>query len=230
MTRITTLLTICSVCSYLVGCTASPAHSTQTSKAIKYAVKIHEFEGCECNSVCPCVFSSNTTFGDCRNIVVFTITEGTYGTLPLKDLSFVLVQTWAGNNMEGTMGKWKGVLYTADKGTPAEHDAITGLLPAMIGNNVFATLEQRTAPIQIRRQGDVHEVTAGTFAHLRIHGVKGPNGEITKVLNAPSPIAYPVMFCALADVNTYNDGKSSWSFSGKNGFFADFELSNLQSH
>jgi hypothetical protein len=225
MTHIRILLTILCACSFLVGCAASPAPTTKTSVAVKYAVKIHEFEGCECNSVCPCVFSSNTTFGDCRNIVVFTITEGIYGTLRLKDLSFVLVQTWAGQNMEGTMGKWKGVLYTPDQGTPAEHEAITGLSPALIGNNTFATLEQRTAPIQVSRHGDIHELTVAAVAHLRIHGVKGPNGEIAKILNAPAPFAYPVMFCALADLHTYNDGKSSWSFKGKNGFYADFELS-----
>ena len=201
------------------------AEQAQTPAPLEYSVKVHEFEGCECNSVCPCVFSSNTTYGDCRGITVFTFTEGTYGATELKDVSCVLVFTWAGENMEATMGKWKGVLYTSDKGTSAEREAVTGLLHVMMGD-AFASLEQRTAPILITRQDDIHDLTVGTVARLRIHGVKGPHGEITTVLNAPSPLAYPVMSCALADIHTYDDGKSSWSFTGRNGFFADFDLSN----
>ncbi len=193
---------------------------------VKYALKVHEFEGCECNSVCPCVFSSDTTFGDCRGITVF-IFDGIYGTTRLTEVPCVLVSTWAGQNMEGNMGKWKGVLYTSDKGTSAEREAITGLLHVMMGD-AFANLDQRTAPIEISRWGDIHDLTVGSVAHLRIHGVKGPNGEIAKILNAPSPLAFPDMFCALADVHTYDDGKSSWSFTGRNGFYADFDLSNRE--
>jgi hypothetical protein len=195
-----------------------------TPTAIKYVVKVHEFEGCECNPVCPCVFSSDTTFGDCRGITVFTF-NGMYGSTALKDVSCAVVFTWAGKNMEATMGKWKGVLYTSDTGTPAERDAINGLLRVMFGDG-FATPEERTAPIQIKRDNDVHDLTIGKVAHLRIHALKGQDGEITKILNAPSPLAYPVMTCAVADVHTYDDGKSSWDFAGRNGFYADFDLSN----
>jgi hypothetical protein len=131
----------------------------------------------------------------------------------------------SGKNMEADMGKWKGVLYTSDKGTPAEREAVTGLLPVMMGN-AFATLEQRTASIKLTRQGDIHDLTVGKVARLRIHGIKGPNGEAAKILNAPSPIAFPVFFCALADVHTYDDGVSSWSFPGRNGYYADFDLAN----
>jgi len=210
----------------LTGCATATGPSAETSAPPTYAVKVHEFEGCECNSVCPCVFSSDTTFGDCRGITVFTF-NGNYGTTRLRDASCVVVFTWAGENMEKSMGKWKGVLYTSDKATPAEREAIKGLLRAMLGD-AFATLEPRTAPIEISRKGDIHELRVGSVAHLRIHGVKGQNGEITRILNAPSPLAFPVMFCARSDVDAFNDGVSSWSFSGRNGFFADFELSNSE--
>jgi len=207
----------------LVGCSTAPGPAHAASAPVEYAVNVHEFEGCECNSVCPCVFSSDTTFGDCRGITVFTF-EGRYGTTPLNDVSCALAFTSSGKNMEQTMGHWKGVLYTSERGTPAERKAIAGLLQVMMGN-AFATLEPRTAPLRVRRQGDVHELSVGSIARLRIRGVKGPTGEITKVLNAPSPLAFPVMFCALADEDTYDDGTAAWSFVGRNGFFADFELS-----
>lgn len=160
MKRIRILPAVLCACGFLAGCATGPSPSPQTSVSIKYAVKVHEFEGCECNPVCPCVFSSDTTFGDCRGITVFTF-AGTYGTTRLKELSCVLVFTWAGKHMEGNLGKWKGVLYTSDQGTPGEREAIAGLLHVMMGD-AFATLEQRTAPIQISRRGDIHDLTVGT--------------------------------------------------------------------
>ena len=206
------------------GCTRSPVPSSQASVPVRYAVKVHEFEGCECYPACPCIFSSDAPFGDCRGIMVFTITEGTYGTTHLKDVSFVAAFTWTGENMDANMGKWKGVEYTSDKATPAEREAIAALSPVIMGN-AFGTLEQRTAPIQIIRQGDIHDLTVGNIARLRIHGIKGPNGKVTKILDAPSPNAYPVEFCAVAEIHTYDDGVTSWSFPGRNGFYADFNLS-----
>ena len=208
--------------AFLAGCATATRPSAGVSKSTGYAVKVHEFEGCECNSVCPCVFSSDTTFGDCRAIVVFTF-NGTHGTTQLRGASCVVVFTWSGKNMEKNMGKWRGVLYTSDKATSAERKAIEELLHTMLGDG-FATLEPRTAPIQITRQGDVHELKVGKVAHLRIHAVKGQDGKVTTILNPPSPLAFPVMYCALADVHSYDDGASSWSFAGRNGFYADFEL------
>lgn len=65
-------------------------------------------------------------------------------------------------------------------------------------------------------------------SHLRIHGIKNANGEVTNIVNVPSPLAFPKMYCALADEHTYDDGKSSWSFTSSNGFYADVDLSNEQ--
>jgi len=122
------------------------------------------------------------------------------------------------------MGRWKGVLYTSDQATAAEREAVSGLLHAMMGD-AFAQLEGRTAPIQIRREGDTHDLVVDHVAHLRIHAVKGPNGGVATIENAPSPLAFPIMRCALADIHIYDDGVSSWSFAGRNGFYADFKLS-----
>lgn len=217
------ILTALCACGFLIGCAKATASSQQASAPVKYSVKVHEFEGCECYPPCPCIFSTDSPMGDCRGMMVFTITEGTYGATRLKDVSCAAVFTWTGKNMDATMGKWKGVLYTSDKATPAENAAIEGLLPALLGN-AFGTLDHRTAPLQVTRQGDVHELKVGSVAHLRIHGLKGPNGEPTRILNAPSPNVYPEYFCGQADVHTYDDGVSSWSFPGRNGFYADVVL------
>jgi hypothetical protein len=227
MKHVGAVLALVCASGLLAGCASEPAAVPLASAPVRYSVDVHEFEGCECNPVCPCVFSSDTTFGDCRGLTVFTFVQGTYGTTVLKDVPCVVAITWAGRNMEDNLGDWRGVLYLPDTATPAEREAVRGLVHAMLGD-AFAALDERTAPIRIERRGDVHDLTVGTVARLRIHGTRGPDGEATRILSAPSPLAYPVMFCALADVHTYDDGQASWSFTGRNGFYADFHLSGAQ--
>lgn len=204
--------------------TASAEEAMTTPAAVQYSVKVQEFEGCECESVCPCVFSQDTTYGDCRGMLVLIFT-GTYGSTHLENVPCVIATTHMGKNIEKNMGNWSGILYTSEKTTPAEFEAVNSLLNAMIGD-AFATLDQRKAPIMIKSEGDVRDLTLGGIGHLRIHAIKAANGETTKIVNAPSPIAFRELYCAIADENKYDDGTSSWSFTGRNGFFTEFDLAN----
>lgn len=208
-----------------LGAESGEAASAAASP-VNYKVAVHEFEGCQCDSVCPCVFSLDTSHGDCRAIMVFTF-NGTYGNTPLKDVSCVGVITKAGKNMEATKGKWSGTLYLPQDATEDERSAVKALGHKIIGD-AFAELREETAPIEIKRDGEKHDLTMGKLARLRIHPIQAANGKTAQIINAPSPLAFPVMNCAIADVNSYDDGKVSWSFTGRNAFFSDFELSSGQ--
>jgi len=211
---------------FMTAYTASSQEVQTAPEAVQYSVKVQEFEGCECESVCPCVFSKDTTYGDCRATLAFTF-NGTYGSTALNNVSCVVVGTKLGSNMEATVGTWEGVLYVSDTATPDEIAAVNGLLNAMMGG-AFAKLDQRKAPIKAVSEGDIHELTLGEIAHLKIHAIKGPNGEPTKIVNAPSPIAFPEYYCAIADDNKYDDGTSSWAFTGRNAFYASFDLASTK--
>lgn len=205
---------------------ALPLIAYAEQEAVTYSVKVQEFEGCECESVCPCVFSKDTTYGDCRAMLAFTF-DGSYGSTALNGVSCVVVGTKTGNNMEETLGSWEGVIYVSDTATPDEIEAVNGLLNAMVGG-AFAKLDQRKAPINVMSEGDIHELTLGDIAHLKIHAIKGPNGEPTKIVNAPSPIAFAEYYCAIADDNKYDDGTSSWAFTGRNGFYTSLDLASTE--
>lgn len=212
-------------CMCFAGC--STAQKSEPKAGMKpgtppYAVKVHQFEGCECESVCPCIFSRDTSFGDCRSMFVMTF-NGHWGATKLNDTTGVLVITWSGENMEKNVGKIKGLLYTSDQGTPAEAEAVRGLVHVMLGD-AFATLEPRRDSISIERKDDVHHLRLGKVGELKIHGIKDAKGALTEVRNAPSPLALPVMACGLADIHSFNDGKAKWAFRGRNAFIADYEL------
>ena len=56
------------------GCASGGSVSGGTT----YRLKAHEFEGCECNSVCPCIFSRDTSYGDCKVLMGWSVSEGHY--------------------------------------------------------------------------------------------------------------------------------------------------------
>jgi hypothetical protein len=204
----------------ILGC-ASQSSPSAAGKG--YHVRVHQFEGCECDSVCPCVFSKDTTRGDCRGLFVWTVREGRSGGVDLAGVKLAAALTKSGANMEKAMGQWTGIIYVGDKATEAQKNAIVDVMKAEMGP-AFAKVEVKTAAIDIKHQDDSHEVTVGKVGSLKIKGIKGANGQVMILENPPSPIAPPKLWCATSEVNTYDDGMTKWDFKGRNAFYTDVEL------
>jgi hypothetical protein len=192
-------------------------------KGPEYLVRGEHIEGCECESVCPCVFTNDTTYGDCRGVITWTVDEGHYGKTDLKGLVFAASLVKSGKNIEKAMGTWEGVIFVPAKGTDEQRTAIVEILKAELGA-AFAKIEVRTEAIDVKTEGDAREVTIGKVAHLKIAPIKNKDGKPLMIENAPSPLALPKMTCCKAEVNTYDDGKAKWEFKGRNGFFGASEM------
>lgn len=204
----------------ILGCASQ---SSKPADAKGYHLSLHQFEGCECDSICPCIFSKDTTHGDCRGIMVWSIREGRSGAVDLSGVQLAAALTKSGANMEKAMGKWSGIIYVSDKATEAQKNAVVDVMKAEMGP-AFAKVEVKSAPIEIKRQEDQHELTIGKIGVLKIHGIKGATGQVMIIENPPSPIAPPKLWCAISDTNTYDDGTSKWDFKGRNAFYTEMEL------
>lgn len=204
-----------------LGCASEPAKPSPGGKT--YLVRGHQFDGCECDSVCPCIFSKDTSHGDCRGIMVWSLTEGHSGGVDLAGVNLAVALTKSGANMEKNMGKWTGIVYVSDKASEAQKNAVAEVVKAEFGP-AFAKLDVKSAPLEIGRQGDHHELTLGKVGSLKINGIKAANGQVMTIENAPSPLAPPKVWCALSEANTYDDGISKWDLKGRNAFYADIEL------
>ena len=66
------------------------------------------FEGCNCDIVCPCVFLSNPTEGNCHVTCAWHIQKGNYGNTDLSNLNVVALFNTPGNMATGP--KWKAAL------------------------------------------------------------------------------------------------------------------------
>jgi hypothetical protein len=205
-----------------VGCASGSGTGSGTAGS-KYAVKGVQVEGCECDSVCPCIFSKDTTHGDCRGIFVWSFREGHSGGVDLSGVVLAAVLTKSGANMEKALGQWTGIIYVSDKATPAQKNAAVDVMKAEMGQ-AFAKIEVKSAPIEIKSQEDRHEVSIGKVGTLKIKGIKGANGRVMVIENAPSPIAPPKLWCATSEVNSYDDGMTKWDFKGRNAFYTNIEL------
>jgi hypothetical protein len=202
---------------------ASCATAAEQAKTEPYAIKGMSFEGCECESVCPCYFQNDATFNDCRGVLAWKVDEGKYGKVDLKGAVFAAALLKSGKNIEKVLGKWEGVVYLSDKSSDEQKAAITAILKAELGG-AFGKLDVKTAPLSVKCEGDKHEVEIGKIATLKIAGIKAPNGKVTSIENASSPLALPKAYCAKSTVNRYDDGAAKWDFAGRNGFYGEFEM------
>ena len=210
----------------VAGCSSAPSKPSAGGGSV-YVLKAHEFEGCECDSVCPCLFSKDTSHGDCKVLMAWSVSEGHYKGTNLAGVTFVTAITKSGANMEKNMGKWIGVLYHSDKSSEAQKAGVTEILKAELGA-AFEKLEVKTAPIMIKREGDRHELTLGTVGTLKISGIKNAAGHVMAIENAPSPLAPPKLFCGLSEVNLYEDGGVKWNLKGRNALYAEMEMVSKQ--
>jgi hypothetical protein len=160
------------------------ATAKEQARAEPYHLKGTSFEGCECESVCSCVFRNDASYNDCRGILAWKVDEGSYGKTDLQGLVFAAALTKSGKNMEQALGKWEGVVYLSDKSTDEQRKAVTEVLQAELGAD-FGKLEIKTAPLTVNCEGERHSIAIGQVGTLRIIAIKGASGKVPVIENAP---------------------------------------------
>lgn len=199
----------------------------QAQDKLEYSIKGEAFEGCECESVCPCIWTKDATFTECRGTMGLAIREGTIGKVDVSGLAFAMTLTKTDKNMLRGLGKWHGALYVPEKAGAEQRKAIEAFFRARFGP-AFAEISVKTVPIEVKIDGDHRELTVGSLATVKITGVRTPQGKVTVIENPPFSL-YPKLHVAKAEVNTYNDG-STWDFAGHNAFYGPFEFSSADPH
>ena len=140
-------------------------------------IKGDYFETCNCDYLCPCIFTNMTampTDGICKVAIVLDIAEGHYGDVQLGGVTFVTAAMVAGPMGDGN---WTVGLIIDDEASDSQVDAIgricsgdeggpMALMAPLIGT--FAGIER--APIEIERRKMGFSITAGD---LLSHGAEG---------------------------------------------------------
>src|SRR5438445_10372798 len=111
--------------------------STQT----RWQIAGDYFENCNCDVVCPCLFSPNApltsmpTAGACEVAFGFHVERGSYGDIPLDGLNVALAARTPGVMAEGN---WSVALYLDERADEQQRQALQAIFTRSVGGPVPA--------------------------------------------------------------------------------------------
>ncbi len=146
------------------------------------------FETCNCDYVCPCVpgkFAVEPTHGDCIFAMAFHVEHGRYGSVPLDNLTFVVV----GRTPEAMIkGNWTVGLLVDERANQEQRQALATIASGQAGGPMaglapligsFAGVE--TGPVHFEGSGMDWSVTV---PYVLDEAVKGATG----IGDSPEPL------------------------------------------
>lgn len=191
------------------------------------------FETCSCDFVCPCVplqLTVKPTKGTCTFAMAFQIERGSYGSLSLDGLGFVLLG-WTPEEMG--KGNWSVGIIADERASPEQREAITGIASGAAGGPIAAlsglvgkVLGVESAPIRFERDGAKWSVKASSLLEMAAEGAKGLNPNATEPLhldNTGHPAADRFALAHASASHVHALGLTWDDVSGKNnGQYAPF--------
>src|SRR5258707_3744308 len=184
------------------------------------------YETCSCDFVCPCLpaqMAAKPTKGSCTFAMAFQIERGSFGTVSLDGLGFIVL----GLTPEAMgKGNWSVGLVTDERASAEQREAITTIASGAAGGPMAAMsgligkfLGVEPAPISFERSGVKWSVKASRFVDMAAQGAMGMNPAATEPLyldNTGHPAAdrFALAHAVKRHVNAL--GLSSDDTSGKN--------------
>jgi hypothetical protein len=198
-----------------------------------WQVRGQYYETCSCDFVCPCVpgqLAVMPTKGDCTVAMAFQIERGSYGTVPLDGLGFIVLLY---TPKEMGKGDWSVGVIADAQASAEQHEAITSIASGSAGGPMAALsalvgkfLGVQSAPIRFDRAGAKWSVTAAKLVDMAAEGAMGIDPNITEPIhleNTGHPAASRFALAHAAKSHVDALGVSWHDTSGKNhGQYAPF--------
>jgi hypothetical protein len=204
------------------------------------------FDGCNCKSICPCIFALDPTEGYCKGIAAWHIEKGYFGnkddgsknnsndSIDLTNLNVIMSVHAPGHMFNGP--KWKVVLYLDEKANNDQIDALTKIFTGQVGGDFFVEIVPligeilgiKSVAIEFTIEGKKRrKIRIPDIVEMEIEGLAGndPNTE-PKVVNpafSNTPGYDPIIARSLR--HTYKDQGLEWDNSGRNAFYSRFAYS-----
>jgi hypothetical protein len=142
------------------------------------------YETCSCDSVCPCILTQMggaPSKGACTFAMTFQVERGSFGSVPLDGVSFIVLGRTPGAMAKGD---WSVGVVADEKASAEQRDAIAAITSGAAGGpmSVMTGLVARflgiaSAPIRVDRNGASWSVTAGELVDMAAQGIMGLNPE-----------------------------------------------------
>jgi len=193
------------------------------------------FENCNCDVVCPCLFSplpqltAMPTQGACEVALAFHIDNGKYDNVTLDGLNAVVAVRTPGAMGEGN---WSAAVYLDERADDGQRAALQAIFTGAAGGPVGAiaplianVLGVKSAPITFKKDGMRRSVNIPSVMSMEVQAVpSGVPGEEIWASNA-SPFASSVSLAVGGGSSTWSNYGMTWNNSGKNGHYAPISWS-----
>ena len=148
------------------------------------------YETCSCDFVCPCIPGGMTvrpTKGSCTFAMAFKVDQGTFGTVSLDGLGFIVL----GFTPEAMAnGNWSVGLIADERASADQREAITTIASGAAGGPMAALsgligkfLGVQPAAIRFDRSGAKWSVNASDLVDMAAEGAKGINPDASEPLH-----------------------------------------------
>lgn len=194
------------------------------------------FENCNCDVVCPCLFSTQAplsakpTRGACEVAFAFHIEHGAFGSTPLDGLNAVVV---ARTPEAMGAGNWSLGLYVDERANEQQRQALQSIFSGAVGGplGAFAPLVStilgvKAAPITYHQDGKKRSVEIPNIMHMSVQPLPSLDPEKELWAENAHPFASSVAMAVGREQSTWADYGMRWDNSGKNGHYAPINWSN----
>jgi hypothetical protein len=188
------------------------------------------FEGCNCDSICPCILLLDPDKGYCNLTIAWHIEKGHYDSIPLDGLNAVAVFVAPGNMFTGP--KMKVAFYVDKNANQEQIDALSNIFSGQAGG-FFAVAAKfigemvgiKSAPITFGMEGKRRWLQIPEYLTLEIEAMKGSDPNKDSLIVNPSFSMVPGHDHVIANSTkySYNDHGFKWDTTGKNGFYSRFK-------
>jgi len=187
------------------------------------------FEGCDCDTVCPCVYLVPPDKGSCHATVAWHITKGRFGATTLDGLNVAAMFHSPGHMATGP--KWNAALYLDSRATPDQADALGKIFSGQAGGFlgeiakfIGSVKGVKAASIEFEKKGRSRKLRIPNVLDLEIEALKGMNDKEESTVHNLALAVSPGFDAVVAPSKQYryHDYGYAIELSGKNGFYSPF--------
>ena len=202
--------------------------AAKTTEIPKWQIKADYVETCNCDYGCPCNFSGFPTYGFCRALNLFHITDGAYGSVDLAGSDVVFAASWPKAIHEGN---GTSQLFISNKTSKEQRDALLSIFSGQAKGEgpftIFATtikyvLDTQYVDIAVKIDGRKSSFSVPGIIDVETENFRNPvtgQEEDTK-LTLPQGFIFKEADCAKSKVMKIMTPSLNFDESGKNAFYA----------
>jgi hypothetical protein len=189
-------------------------------------------EVCNCGVLCPCWIGEDPDNGTCDSAMAWHVDQGSINGTDVSGHTVAVLVHIPGNVLKGN---WKVAMFTDDKASPQQHQALTDVFTGKLGGPVADTMQLvgevvsiEQAPITYDLQEGKGTLRVGSVLDTEMEPYRGPTGVVT-TLNESIFTTIPGAPAWVAKASKYIRNSSKYglkdmNLQGKNAIQGSFRF------